>query len=148
MDIINLWCETGDKEKDELNIVKSWLCGSTDGQTYSVTDNILDFDVEKIEEMGYCYEFPEEAFDIVLGFRHDFCVDSPNLEDIAKTIVKGLHDLSNDVNEHPEKYFQKNTKKFLTRCSAHKGVCCDYCLGEDNECSFNDFCPFKRVCEK
>ena len=82
--IVNVFSEDSD-----INVIKSWLIGSTDGQTYSLSDRFL----PRIK--GHEFQFD--------------CIDG-EWNDINKFI--------DDVNANPEKYFGRKTKKYVVRLSA------------------------------
>lgn len=90
-------------EDTDLNIIKSWLCGSTDGQTYSINDRFLPRITCK--EFGYNFECIEEEWDNRIGYKHDWKVDDPKLEEEAVKVLNLLNDLIADINANPRKWF-------------------------------------------
>lgn len=99
-DIVNLWSEDSD-----FNVVKTWLVGGTDGQTYSITDRFLP--KLKIDESKYCYDYCdiEERIDNIIGFKHDYKLDDPMLDHAAQEMVDRMDNLIRDINNNPQRYF-------------------------------------------
>jgi hypothetical protein len=108
VDVKNLWKPTGDAWQDKVNIAKSWLVGASQGQTWPL-DELLDIDVDRLWEIGYDYDFGgiEQQFDDIVGYKHDYDIDDPELDEKAQAIVAGLEDLSNDAMKNPEQYFEE-----------------------------------------
>ena len=101
MDTPNIYSEDTD-----LNIVKSWLCGSTDGQTYSVNDRFL----PRIKiPVGLEWDFCgiETEWDEIIGWKHDYKVDDPELETKAIEILDNINAFIKKVNAEPQKYFNE-----------------------------------------
>lgn len=95
MDTINIFTEDTD-----LNIVKSWLCNATDGQTYP-----FDRFVKRIKCRQIRFDFINEKMDAIIGNKHDYKVDDTILEKVATAILERINDFIADVNCNPEKYF-------------------------------------------
>ena len=92
MDTPNIF--TGD---NDFNICKSWLCGSTDGQTYSISDwwdkKLLPCpegsDRSKYDDiLDSC--FAAEEWEDAIGYKHDYKVDDPKLDAEATAMVDRL----------------------------------------------------------
>ena len=107
-----------------MNIVKTWLIGTTGGATYPITDWFL----KKIhvDEKGCKF-----VADVVGGAAWDDCIgpcpylrlDSPDLEDRAKEIIRSLNDLVDNINLHPGEYgFPLNYEKKALRYAEKVGV--------------------------
>lgn len=100
MDIRNIFTEDTD-----LNIVKSWLCGSTDGQTYSLGERFLPRLTDpRAENHTDCIE---GKWDEVIGYWHFFKVDDPALQTAAEDMLKRIEDFIAEVNADPDKFFPK-----------------------------------------
>lgn len=93
MDIANLFMEDTD-----FNICKSWLCNSTDGQTYSLSDwfgrkihpcpvDVLSSDYENVLENCFASDEWEDS----IGYFHDFKVDSKTTDIEAKKMANRLN---------------------------------------------------------
>jgi hypothetical protein len=97
-EIANLWSEDTDE-----NIVKSWLVGITDGQTWSINEHFL----EKITtpKLAMNFDCIEEKWDDIIGYKHDWKLDEEGLDDEVKRIVRELNELIADINANPDKYF-------------------------------------------
>lgn len=93
MDIVNMF-----REDNDFNIVKSWLCGSTDGQTYSICEwyekKLLDRP-EGVSQSKYdnivsdlfcCTEWEDS-----IGYKHDYKVDDPAVDEAAREVVGRLN---------------------------------------------------------
>lgn len=126
MDIRNIFMEDTD-----LNIVKSWLCGSTDGQTYSLGERFL----TRITAPQAAFNFDriEGRWDDVIGYKHDFKVDDPALQSAAEDMLKRIEDFIAEVNADPDKFFPKpepytlselkgNIDYWVTAISELKGI--------------------------
>ena len=98
MDTINIFTEDTD-----LNIVKSWLCNATDGQTYP-----FDRFAKRITcpQAGFRFDEIEGLWDDIIGYKHDYKVDDPALEGEAEALLKRLNEFIDDVNANPDKYFK------------------------------------------
>ena len=107
-EITNLW-----KEDTDENIVKSWLVGLTDGQTYSINDRFL----PRITTPLFCGNFDciEAEWDEIIGPCIRCKIDDELLEPQAQKIVKGLNDFIARINADPNRYCKKQEmhKKFL-----------------------------------
>lgn len=99
-EIANLWSEDTDE-----NIVKTWLLGMTDGQTYSINDRFL----PRVKTELLCGNFDciEGEWDEIIGPCEYFKIDDPRLEDRAREIVEGLNGFIDRINANPERYFPK-----------------------------------------
>ena len=108
IDVKNLWEPTGDEYKDKVNIAKSWLMGASQGQTWPL-DDLLDIDVDRLQEIGFLYDYGgiESQFDEIVGYKHDYDPEDPELDRKAVEIVDGLEELSEDAMRNPEKYFEE-----------------------------------------
>ena len=101
MDTPNIFTEDTD-----LNIVKSWLCGSTDGQTYSVNDRFLPrIKIPEGLEWDFCGI--ETEWDEIIGLKHDYKVDDPELEKKAEETLANIYAFIKKVNAEPQKYFNE-----------------------------------------
>jgi hypothetical protein len=96
--IANLWSEDTDE-----NIVKSWLVGITDGQTWNINEHFL----KKITtpELEMNFDCIEAKWDDIIGYKHDWKLDEEGLNDEVKRIVNELNELIADINANPNKYF-------------------------------------------
>ena len=102
MDIANIF--TGDTD---FNICKSWLCDSTDGQTYSISghfgkkmrrpDGMDETEWWNLIEGFFNWQVWEDT----IGWKHDYKVDDPEVDAAAQKMVDGLNDLINKLNENP-----------------------------------------------
>jgi hypothetical protein len=99
MDTINIFTEDTD-----LNIVKSWLCNATDGQTYP-----FDRFAKRITcpQAQYRFDEIEGLWDERIGHKHDYKVDDPAMQVEAEETLKRLNDFIDDVNANPEKYLKE-----------------------------------------
>ena len=102
MDTPNIYMEDTD-----LNIIKSWLCGSTDGQTYSLCERFLPRLTDPRAKFNTCCLWGK--WDEVIGYRHDFKVDDPALQAEAEAMLKRIEDFIAEVNADPDKFFPKPT---------------------------------------
>lgn len=107
--IVNIFTEDTD-----INIIKSWLVCSTDGQTYSINDRFL----PRIKELEFNSDCIEEAWDNIIGWKHDYKVDDPKLSEVANCILKNINEFIETVNKDPQKYFGGGKKKYLVHMSA------------------------------
>lgn len=107
--IVNIFTEDTD-----INIIKSWLVGSTDGQTYSINDRFL----PRIKELEFNFDCIEEAWDNIIGWKHDYKVDDPELSEVANDILKNINEFIENVNKEPQKYFGVEKKKYIVHLSA------------------------------
>ena len=103
-------------EDTDLNIAKSWLTGSTNGGTWSITARFL----PRITAKDWRYEAIEMQVDEVIGACPYWKVDDIRLEPRAKKMVDGLNALIEDINAHPEKYFGKPEGKVEEEKSARE----------------------------
>lgn len=97
-EIKNLWSEDTDE-----NIVRSWLVGITDGQTWSVNGHFLSrITTDKFDCNFDCIE---AEWDDIIGYKHDWKLDDWKLEAEVERIVRELNALIDEINANPEKYF-------------------------------------------
>lgn len=96
MHTINIFTEDTD-----LNIVKSWLCNSTDGQTYPFDRFVMRIKCPWVDLI-------EEKWEAIIGNKHDYKVDDPALEGEAEALLKRLNEFIDDVNANPDKYFKND----------------------------------------
>lgn len=99
MDTPNIFTEDTD-----LNVVKSWLCGSTDGQTYSVNDRFLPR-IKIPDELEWDFCKIEMEWDEIIGWKHDYKVDDPEMEKKAEEILSNINAFVEKVSAEPRKYF-------------------------------------------
>lgn len=97
-EIANLWSEDTDE-----NIVKSWLVGITNGQTWNVNEHFL----KKITTTAFGMNFHciDAMWDDIIGYKHNWKLDEVGLDDEVKRIVNELNELIADINANPDKYF-------------------------------------------
>lgn len=108
MDIKNIFTEDTD-----LNIIKSWLVGCSDGQTYPINDRFS----PRIKALNMNFDRIEEAWDNIIGWKYDYKIDDPKLNDVANDILKNLNEFIDTVNKDPQKYLGSK-KKYLVHMSA------------------------------
>lgn len=100
MDNANLF-----KEDNDFNICKSWLCNSTEGQTYSLSDwfgnkihpcptDALAVEYDNI--IGGCFNTQE--WEDAIGFRHDFKVDGEYTDKETEKMVSRINDYIDRLN--------------------------------------------------
>lgn len=99
MDIANIFTEDSD-----LNIIKSWLCNSTDGQTYSISDRFLPR-IKVPDDLVWDFINIETEWDEIIGWKHDYKVDDPAMEKAAEAMLARIQDFIQKVNAAPEAYF-------------------------------------------
>lgn len=101
MDTANIFTDETD-----FNICKSWLCGSTDGATYSLSDcfgwkiierpdGVPQNAYNNLVEGCFCTQEWEDA----VGYKHDYKVDDPNLDLQAARMVKRIDAYIKKLNE-------------------------------------------------
>ena len=102
MDTPNIFTDDTD-----FNICKSWLCGSTDGQTYSINDHFGE-KMRRPDGMGErewwnltADFFNWQAWEDTIGWKHDYKVDDPEADFAALKMVEGLNGLIAKLNENP-----------------------------------------------
>lgn len=101
-EIENLWSEDTDE-----NIVRTWLTGTTDGQTYPINNRFLTKLTGKAKEMeAYNFHFIEGEWDDIIGPCDHLKLDDPVIEKRTKEIVEGLNNFIGRINANPEKYFK------------------------------------------
>ena len=95
MDKINIFTENTD-----INIIKSWLIGCSDGQIYPINDRFL----PRIRGIEFNDRI-EEQWDNIMGSKYDYKIDDPNLEKVASDMLKNINEFIENVNKDPQKYF-------------------------------------------
>lgn len=108
MDCANIFTEDTD-----INIIKSWLIGCSDGQTYPINDRFL----PRIKCLKFNFDRIEEQWDNIIGYKSDYKIDDPNLERVANDMLKNINEFIDNVNKDPQKYFG-GEKKYVVRMSA------------------------------
>ena len=111
------------REDTDFNICKSWLCGSTDGATYSLSDwfwtkvakcpeNISRAKFEDVIENCFCTQEWEDA----VGYKHDYAVDDPEVDAEATEMVvrlnkyiEGLNEKIRNLGKNPEPVAEPKT---------------------------------------
>ena len=110
MDCANIFAEDTD-----INIIKSWLIGCSDGQTYPINDRFL----PRIKGLEFNFERIEEQWNNIIGYKYDYKIDDPNLEKVANDMLKNINEFIDNVNKDPQKYFgDGKKKKCVVRMSA------------------------------
>lgn len=108
MDIPNLWNEDTDE-----NIVRSWLLGSTDGQTYSINNHFLPKIKTPLLYGNFdCIE--AEWDEIIGGVCYGMHIGDPAFEKRVEEVVTGLNDFIKRINENPTKYFPNKEGYYFT----------------------------------
>ena len=103
MDIANLF-----KDDTDLNICKSWLCGSTDGAIWSLNDwfgkkMAAPDGMSEEEFFDKTYDFFEcSLWQETIGWNHDYKIDDYGLDAIAQKMADGLNALICRVNNDPD----------------------------------------------
>ena len=116
------------RENTDFNICKSWLCDSTDGQTYSISDwfgkkiipcpeTISRITYENILENCFCTQEWEDS----IGWKHDYTVDDPEVDEVASKMaddlnryIEGLNEkIRNAKDEPPAKYASAATSGYI-----------------------------------
>ena len=103
MDRPNLFMEDTD-----FNICLSWICDSTEGQTYSISDHFAK-KMKRPENMSEddWYDkimdfFNWTVWEEAVGWKHDYRVDDPAAHEVAERMVKELNALIERLNEDPD----------------------------------------------
>ena len=111
MDCANIFAEDTD-----INFIKSWLIGCSDGQTYPINDRFL----PRIKCLEFFFNFDriEEQGNNIIGYKYDYKIDDPNLEKVANDMLKNINEFIDNVNKDPQKYFGDGKKKYVVRMSA------------------------------
>lgn len=126
--IVNIFTEDTD-----INIIKSWLVGSTDGQTYSINERFL----KRINGLDMNFDCIESAWDDIIGYKHDYKIDDPKLDEIANDILKNLNEFIEKVNKDPQNYFGGEMKKYIVHLSAVVDNAIEFsCSSEEEAKSF------------
>lgn len=110
MDKANLFTEDND-----FNICKSWLCGSTDGATWSlsawfykkITECPVGVDRVKYDCETSCI-FSCEEWEEAVGWEHDYKVDDPQVDAEAQAMANRLNAYIDKLNKKIEEL--KNEK--------------------------------------
>ena len=108
MDKINIFTENTD-----INIIKSWLIGCSDGQIYPINDRFL----PRIRGIEFNDRI-EEQWDNIMGSKYDYKIDDPNLAKVANDILNNINRFIENVNKDPKKYFGDCKKKYIVHMSA------------------------------
>lgn len=108
MDCANIFAEDTD-----INIIKSWLIGCSNGQTYPINDRFL----PRIKALNMDFDNIAEAWDNIIGWKYDCKIDDPKLNDVANDILKSLNEFIDTVNKDPQKYLGSK-KKYRVHMSA------------------------------
>ena len=109
MDKINIFTENTD-----INIIKSWLIGCSDGQIYPINDRFL----PRIRGIEFNDRI-EEQWDNIMGSKYDYKIDDPNLEKVANDILNNINRFIENVNKDPQKYLgDVKKKKYVVHMSA------------------------------
>lgn len=140
----NLWMETGDEAKDRLNVVKSWLCNSTCGDTTSIHERVMREWQGKVLAKGYVPEFAGAMsilFNRILPVETRMKVDDPETDRKAQELLDLIYELEDEVSNHPERYFNKVPETGL-KCGA--GDTGDGCMFRNalSECEKPGPCPY------
>ena len=93
------------KDDTDLNIVKSWLCNSTDGQTYSINGRFLPR-IKIPEGLDWDFCDIDAEWNEIIGWKHDYKVDDPEMEEAAKSLLADIEAFIAKVNSNPQKYFK------------------------------------------
>lgn len=101
MDKANLFTEDND-----FNICKSWLCGSTDGATWSLSEwfnkKVAECPVG-VDSVKYDCEtdgiFSCEEWEEAVGWNHDYKVDDPKVDEEAQAMADRLNAYVEKVNK-------------------------------------------------
>ena len=110
MDCANIFYEDTD-----INIIKSWLVGSSNGQTYPINDRFL----PRINGLEFNFERIEEQWNNIIGYKCDYKINDPNLEKVASDMLKNINEFIENVNKDPQKYFgDGKKKKYVVHMSA------------------------------
>ena len=109
MDCANIFSEDTD-----INIIKSWLIGCSDGQTYPINDRFL----PRIKGLEFNFDRIKEQWDNIIGYKYDYKIDDPNLEKVANDMLKNINEFIEKANRDPQKYFGDGKKKCVVRMSA------------------------------
>lgn len=142
--IDNLWTETGDEGRDRLNVLKSWLCDSTGGDTSSIHSRILNRWRGRVTSKGYDPVFSgrmSALFDRIMPVDSAMKVDDPETERTARELLDLLYELEDEVSEHPELYFRKITETGR-KCGAGDVEDCCMFLNAIGECEKPGPCPY------
>ena len=100
MDKANLFTEDND-----FNICKSWLCDSTGGQTYSLSDwfgkKLVPCPAEFLwNELEGC--FCSQEWEDSIGYKHDYKVDDPKVDEEAQAMADRINAYIGKLNRQIE----------------------------------------------
>ena len=140
----NLWMETGVEERDRLNVVKSWLCNSTCGDTSSIHERVMRDWQGRVLAKGYVPEFAGSMsilFNRILPVETDMKVDDPETERRAKELLDLIYELEDEVSEHPERYFNRVPETGLKCGAGDDGKGCMF-RNALSECEKPGPCPY------
>lgn len=87
------------KEDTDLNICKSWLVGSTDGQTYSITERFIPRIKEDKTERDFYDKVNAHIDGEIIPACPYLSVDDPGLEEMALKLVNQLEEYIRLTNE-------------------------------------------------
>lgn len=142
--IDNLWMETVDEGRNHLNVLKSWLCNSTGGDTSSIHSRILNRWRGRVTSKGYDPVFSgrmSALFDKIMPVESAMKVDDPETERTARELLDLLYELEDEVSEHPELYFRKIPETGL-KCGAGDVEDCCMFRNAIGECEKPGPCPY------
>lgn len=95
-------------EDNDYNICLSWLCDSTDGQTYSISDWFgrklvcpPNMDKDRWDECLWDV-FNWQVWEDTVGWKHDYRVDDPEAAVAAKKMVRDLNTIIDLLNTDPD----------------------------------------------
>ena len=95
-------------EDNDYNICLSWLCDSTDGQTYSISDWFgrklvcpPNMDKDRWNECLWDF-FNWQVWEDAVGWKHDYRVDDPEAAVAAKKMVRDLNTIIDLLNTDPD----------------------------------------------
>lgn len=97
MDTINIFTEDTD-----LNIVKSWLCNATGGQTYPFKTFLKRIMCPLARTR---FNEIEDQWNDLFVHQHCYKVDDPNLDRVAADMLNRIKGFIEDVDANPQKYF-------------------------------------------
>lgn len=100
--IVNIFSEDSD-----INVIKSWLVGSTLGQTYSLSDRFL----PRIKSPEVDINFSDAEWNDIIGYKYDYKIGDPELEKEANRMLNDINDFIDRINSNPEKYSNNEKSK-------------------------------------
>lgn len=95
-------------EDTDFNICLSWLCDSTDGQTYSISEHFGKKlkKPESTSEMEWTNKITDifnwQVWEDAVGYKHDYRVDDPAAKAEAERMVRELNTIIDRVNADPD----------------------------------------------